>query len=191
MRKTILALVAATSVLVASAQNEKLIIKFTNGETYSCAVSDVDRMYFEDDAPTNDINGTYTGAVEMVIGGQFKYQTTATCVISTKADGTIDLTIREYDIPGTVMGDMTLGAITITGIPFDEAKNAYFIEYGGENVTRHLKAVNGGTVTMDKDYDVKAGSTVTISAQDGTVTLTDSFRIGSMPFPLVATFTAQ
>lgn len=189
MKKIILPIIAIACALSVQAQDEILKIQLANGEIQTIAVKDIQEMTFDDDSQETSLNGTYSGNVTVVIGGQFTYNSTATYNISDNIDGKLNLIIDQYTIPATVMGDMCLGAITIDDISYNATTDTYLKMYGGNGVKRHLTAVNNGNTTMDADYDVKDGSEISVKAEGNNIIVTDSFRIGNMPFPLVATFT--
>lgn len=185
MKKSILTAIIAACAISASAENEVLTIQLQNGTTQTYQVADIKRITFDAGQQEETLDGTYSGAVTMVIGGQFTYNTTASCTLTTRADGTMDVTINEYKIDNTVMGNLILGSITINGLTYDESKGGYYKDYGSDGLTRHFTVV--GNSAMDKDYDVSAGSTLLVQATADGIKVVDSFRMGAMPFPIVAT----
>ncbi len=182
--KTILAALALTAALTAGAK-DVVTIEFNNGDKQTYNVADIKEMRFEQQA---DID-KYTGEISVVVGGQFTYKTTITATVTENADGTIDFSYPEYVLTGTVMGDLTLGAVTIPGIAYDEARGAYYKDYGADGIKQHLTAVNNGTTTMNNDYVLGTGSTITLKIDGNSLTVTNPFKLGAMPFPLEATFT--
>ena len=85
------------------------------------------------------------------------------------------------------MGDLTLGAYTLTNIAYDEEKGAFYRLYG-EGVTEHLTAVRNGATTMDDDYELDASSYIQVEKAENGIKVINSFKPGAMPFPIVATF---
>lgn len=191
MKKILLSIIASVGLFAspASAQNQVLVIEYTDGTTQTIAVSDIKRMSFDTEEPS--LAGTYQGDIKIVIGGAYSYDCKSTYEIAVNADGTLDVTMNTYQIDGTVMGDLTLGTLTVKGLTLDAQTGVYSKDYGSEGLKRHLTAKQNGTTTMDKDYDITAGSTVTVQSTANGVVVTDSFRLGSMPFPIVSTFTAH
>ena len=135
--------------------------------------------------------GTFVGDNTVTVGGQYSYTAVDQNYVLTEAkDGTVTVSIPEYSLSGTIMGDLTVGAITVSGLQYDAATGTYTKDYGSDGLTIHFKAVAGGQTSMDADYPINAGSTLTV-AKDGEnrIKVTNSFRLGKMPFPLVAVFT--
>lgn len=136
----------------------------------------------------------YQGKQNVTVGGIFgPYEhSNATCIITENADGTISLTIKKYEIYATVIGDLYVSDMTIENIPFDNASGKYSKDYTADGITIHIKAVNNGNTTMDKDYSVtKLGNVQITLNEDKTISITNNFQPGNMPFPIAATFTGS
>lgn len=144
-------------------------------------------------APTaKKIAGTYNGTNFVNVGGVYDY--TAESVrqtITANSDGSINLTISSYDIPGTVMGDITIGSYSISNIAYSEDKGGFYKEYADGVTSVHFKAVNAqGTTTFDNDYlfnNNSATSSILIKQTGNVVSFDNTFSIGSMPFPITTT----
>lgn len=109
--------------------------------------------------------------------------------ITKNSDGTIDVTKPEEVFANTVIGTITQGTYTVKGLTYDEATKSYVRDYAGDNtVVSHIKTVSNGKVNMDKDYTFSKGKLVVKLAEDGSVTVTDTYSFGSMPFPIYSTF---
>lgn len=192
MKKSILAL-AATGILAFTANAEILRITFNNGTSTTYNVSDVKEMTFEEESEAAAYAGSYTGTNSVSVGGMFTYMVNMTYTVEANADGTVNLHIPTYTITGTVMGDLTLGEHTISNIAFDEAKNAFYREYGQDGIKMHFTAVNNGQTTMDNEYEFINGNgsvtNVLIEKSEAGLKVTDTFRLGAMPFEIVGTFT--
>lgn len=132
--------------------------------------------------------GKHTGVNSVTVGGNFTYTADITYDIEAAADGTLTLKVPEYRLADTVMGDLTLGAYTITGIAWDSDKKAFYRVYGADGLKEYFKAEKDGTVTMDKEYEFKDTSCVLIEKGADGIIITNSFSLGSMPFPIVAKF---
>lgn len=180
-----------TAALNVNAQNEKLKIRHTDGTEQTILISDIAEMVFEDATQADLFAGSRSGTQSVVVGGMFTYTADITCTVTANADGTVNLHIPEYVLPGTVMGDLTLGAHTISNIAWEETDGCFFRDYSSDGLSMHFTAVSNGTASMDKDYSFNPGSNVRLSLQDGKIEITDSFKLGAMPFPLVATFTQK
>jgi len=137
----------------------------------------------------------YTGGISVMVGGSYGPYTNAsvTHVLTTEADGTITLTIPEYTLAATVMGDLTLGQYTVSNLAYDETRGGYYRDYTNDDLTMHFRAESNGVATLDKDYtfEQKGGNVLVTLADDGTVTVVNSFQPGVMPFSIVSTFVGQ
>lgn len=192
MKKYILSLAFAT-MLAVGASAEVLKITFTNGTTQTYKVEEVSEITFEEESPAAQYAGSYTGNNAVVVGGNFTYNASGvTYTITANEDGTINLSVPEYSLANTIMGDLTLGAYTVSNIAFDEAKNGFYRAYASEsandNLQMHFLAVNDGNTVFDKDYEFKSPSNVLIEKTDAGLKITNNFILGNMPFPIVVTF---
>ena len=138
------------------------------------------------------VSGDYTGTNSLMVGGMFGPYVAADALykIVANADGTINVTTSVENYTATAMGDLTLGSYTVSNLAYDEESKSFVRDYGKDGLTVHFKAVSEGVTTMDKDYDFKDGSRVSVSlGETGTLTITNTFQIGNMPFPITATYT--
>lgn len=190
MKKQIIA--GAMFALVAMNVNaDDIKIKLTNGTVVTYNIEEVEEITFEEtqDEPTATIAGTYSGTQSVDVGGMFTYTANIAVTIEENADGTINVSFPEYSLAGTVMGDLTLGVVTVSNIPYDETKGAYYLNYSSLGMTQHFKCVDAqGATTMDSDYVLGETSEITIEQTESGVKITNPFKLGSMPFPLSATF---
>lgn len=181
----------AGGVATAAAETPVLNIHFNDGSTKSFKIEDIAEMTFGSDYVPGaaDIAGNYTGKNTVVVGGSFSYSADVTVTVTANADGTVNFTWPEYKLPGTVMGDLTLGSYTISNLAYDKDKGGFFADYGKAGLSMHLKTEQGGQVTMDKDYALLDTSTILIKITDtGTFVVENPFKLGAMPMTLVATF---
>lgn len=136
------------------------------------------------------LEGKHNGANSVMVGDSYgPYDMNATYSISANPDGTLNLTIPEYSIEGTPIGDLTVGKSVISNIAFDTKKNAFYRVYGEDGLSIHVKAVNDGTPRFDADYAFAQDSYVLIEQTEAGIKVTNSFQPGRMPFPIKATFT--
>lgn len=133
-----------------------------------------------------ELNGSYSGTNTLVVGGS-PYPVNITYKVTANPDGTINLSLPEYQMEGTPMGDLTLGAYTLKNIAYDEEKGAFYSLYG-EGVKEHLTAVRNGATTMDDDYELDAASYIQVEKTENGIKVINSFKPGAMPFPIMATF---
>ena len=87
------------------------------------------------------------------------------------------------------MGDLTLGAYTVSNVAYDQERGAYYRDYSADGLTFHLTAVNNGATTMDNDYDFTRLGTIEVKATEaGGVSVVNTFQPGAMPFPVESVF---
>lgn len=185
MKHIYAALCAALCAMTATAQTEVLKIELNDGTTTTIEVSKIKEMTFGTEQAS--VEGTYTGTNTVVVGGQYTYTAQIQPVITANTDGTVNLTWPQFELKGTIMGDLTLGSYTISDIPFNSEKGAYYLDYSDKGVVMHLKSVQNGNTALDKDY-VLTNCSVLIEQIDGKIKITNPFKPGSMPFPIVSTF---
>lgn len=185
----IAALSLATSVM---AQIPVMHIELNDGSVQTFKIADIREMTFdEEEEPTlaEKIAGEYTGANTMAVGSLATYTVQIKPVITANEDGTINFTYPQYEVPETLMGNLTLGTLTISDIPYVESENAFYLDYSDAALQQHFTCVTPqGTTSMDSDYVLGAGSTIRIEITDGGIKVTNPFKLGAMPFPLTATF---
>ena len=141
----------------------------------------------DDDPTVASVAGTYTGTDSL----HFAMGATAY-----NSDKTINVTFPEetYDFSATVpmVGKIVQGGYTVKNIPFDKAKNAYYLDYSysdkeedaDKNVSVHV-SISG--MKIDKNYDLTVGQ-ITVIFAGSTVTVVNVHKFGNMPMPLTATF---
>lgn len=189
MKRNIMALAAfAIATITATAQNpELLIIDMNDGTTKTIPVDDIKQLSFGTEEPTS-MTGEYTGNNVVQVGSFDPYTAESiTCTIAENADGTINFTWPQYQLAGTVMGDLTLGTLTIPNIPYVAEKNAYYLDYSSLGLTQFF---SNGT-SMNQDYVLGETSEITIEKTADGIKVTNPFKLGRMPFPLTQTFTGK
>lgn len=196
MKKLYIFTISLFLTLSAMAQTRLMHISLKDGSTQTFNIAEINEMTFSEEneelSPAEQIAGTYTGENTMEVGTLAKYTVTISPVITANADGTINFTYPQYDVPNTIMGNLTLGTVTISNIPYVEADGAFYLDYSEAGLTQHFKCVNTqGETSMDNDYVLGTGSTIKIEMTDEGITVTNPFKLGSMPFPLTATFTGK
>lgn len=192
MKKIILASLALSAAMFASAQTEVLKLTMADGTEHTFNVAEVSEMTFEtigEPSLAEKFAGVYTGTQSLTVGGTWTYTTTVTYTLTAAEDGTLTVSIPQYSLTGTMMGDLTLGALTITGLEYDEVQGGFFRNFGGQGLTQHFYSENNGTPGMNGDFPLNDPSTILIEAngQNG-IKVTNPFKLGAMPFPLEAKF---
>ena len=126
----------------------------------------------DDDNKTASVAGTYTGKDMLsfsVMGMDLKQPNTADVnyVINQNNDGSISVVIPEetFDFTAVKMGSIVQGTYSVTNIPYDKAKNAYY----------------------KKNYTVTEGK-ITVSFSGNKVTVVNVHKFGSMPMDMTGTF---
>ena len=189
MKKILFLAAILSASLFASAQDEVLKIELNDGSFQTIKVEDIKEMTFDvaEASVTEGYVGSFSGRMSVVVGGMFTYETDITLNITEGENSTLDVAIPQYQLENTVMGNLTLGEYTIKGLAYDEAKGAFYRLYGADGLSEYFKAESDGTVTMDKVYDFKESSEITITKTATGVNIVNSFQLGAMPFPIVAT----
>lgn len=186
---------AATALILASsalAQTEVMYISMKDGSTQTLRVADIAGMTFGEEAEPSlaeQLAGEYTGTNTMAVGTLATYTVDLKPVITANEDGSVNFTYPQSEVSNTIMGNLTLGTLTISNIPYVESENAFYLDYSEEGLTQHFTCVNTqGATSMDSDYVLGAGSTIKIEVAEGGIKVTNPFKLGAMPFPLTATF---
>ena len=137
------------------------------------------------------LGGTFTGTNNVNVGDTYDYSAeNVVQTVTLNPDGTVNLTVSQYQLMGTVMGDLTLGQYTINNIPFNQQKNGYYKEYANGSLKIHFKAVKDGETTYDSDFlftNKEDSPTSVLIKPSGTgLTVENKFWLGNMPFPITA-----
>ena len=142
----------------------------------------------DDDNKTASVAGTYTGKDMLsfsVMGMDLKQPNTADVnyVINQNNNGTISVVIPEetFDFTAQKMGNIVQGTYSVTNIPYDKAKNAYYLDYS--NKVSAEVFVYG----KKKNYTVTEGK-ITVSFSGNKVTVVNVHKFGNMPMDMTGTF---
>lgn len=177
--------------LSASAQNEVLKIELNDGTVQTVAIDDIRQMTFGTEEAASP-EGTYSGTISVTVGGQFTYEDTDHSITVTENnDGTLKVVLDQYRLSGTMMGDLTIGTLTIDNIAYDETRQAYYRNYSGDGLKRNFLASKDGNTTMNGDYDLGETSEITLTFDGDNVTVQNDFKLGAMPFPLTSKYTGE
>ena len=138
---------------------------------------------------TDGYVGEYSGQLTLNIAGQYDYDTDIRIIISEGENETLRIAFPEYELSNTLMGDITMGSLTLENLTYDPSKDGFYLDYGEAGIRQYFKAERNGTVTMDNEYQLNAPSDISVTkGEDGTIKVVNSFRIGAMPMPITATF---
>ena len=138
---------------------------------------------------TDGYAGEFSGLLTLNIAGQYDYVADMKILISAERNGMLNVTFPEYTLYNTLMGDITLGSLTIENLKYDTSKGGFYLNYGETGIAQYFKAERNGAVTMDSEYPIGSpGEILVTKDEDGKITVVNSFRIGAMPMPITATF---
>ena len=104
----------------------------------------------------------------------------------------MDVTVPTYTLNNTVMGNMTLGAYTIKGLTYDEAKGGFYRDYKNDGLKFHV-VCEGGSMNMDNDYSFNAekDNNILVKYEGSKVSdIINRFQMGAMPFYISTNFKA-
>ena len=150
--------------------------------------------HYAEASAASKVAGNYTGTTALKVGDSFGPFTSATVgyKITANEDGTINVTASEEKYTGvTMMQNLTLGTYTVKNLAYDKATNSFSRDYSEDGIKVHFKAT-GGMMERDEDYAFGKTSKMTVTlAEDGTLTITNNYKVGRMPFPISATYTGK
>lgn len=150
--------------------------------------------HYAEASAASKVAGNYTGTTSLKVGGVFGPFTSATVEykVTANEDGSINVTASEEKYTGvTVAGNLTLGTYTVKNLAYDKATNSFSRDYSEDGIKVHFKS-NGGSMNKDENYEFGKTSKMTVTlAEDGTLTITNNYKIGAMPFPISATYTGK
>ena len=150
--------------------------------------------HYAEASAASKVAGNYTGTTSLKVGGVFGPFTSATVEykVTANEDGSINVTASEEKYTGvTVAGNLTLGTYTVKNLAYDKATNSFSRDYSEDGIKVHFKAT-GGMMEKDENYEFGKTSKMTVTlAEDGTLTITNNYKVGRMPFPISATYTGK
>ena len=142
----------------------------------------------DDDNKTASVAGTYTGKDMLsfsVMGMDLKQPNTADVnyVINHNNDGSISVVIPEetFDFTAQKMGNIVQGSFSVTNIPYDKTKNAYYLDYSN-NASADVFVYGA-----KKNYTITKGE-ITVSFSGNKVTVVNVHKFGNMPMEMTGTF---
>ena len=150
--------------------------------------------HYAEASAASKVAGNYTGTTSLkvsVVPGSFTSATVGYKVTANE-DGSINVTASEEKYTGvTMVGNLTLGTYTVKNLAYDKATNSFSRDYSEDGIKVHFKT-NGGSMKKDEDYAFGKTSKMTVTlAEDGTLTITNNYQVGRMPFPISATYTGK
>ena len=178
----------------AAVQAQKVVINKADGSQVTFQASEITNIQFVPASLTDNFVGSYKGEDKISVGGLFSYTSSeaVTYKVTANEDGTVNLTVPEETFKKTMMGNLTLSSYTISKIPYDESKKAFIKAYKDDKIKFHLIIKDdNGTVTSDKEYtfDSRICKVTITKGADGKLTVSNTYQMGKMPFPISGTFT--
>ncbi|MGP1525761.1 calycin-like domain-containing protein [Prevotella multiformis] len=178
----------------AAVQAQKVVINKADGTQVTFQASEITNVQFAPASLTDNFAGSYKGEDKISVGGIATYTSSeaVTYKVISNEDGTVNLTVPEETFKKTVMGNLTLSSYTISKIPYDESKKAFIKAYKDDNIKFHFIIKNdNGTVISDKEYtfDSRICKVIITKGADGKLTVSNTYQMGKMPFPISGTFT--
>ena len=178
----------------AAVQAQKVVINKADGTQVTFQASEITNVQFVPASLTDNFVGSYKGEDKISIGGLFSYTSSeaVTYKVTANEDGTVNLTVPEETFKKTMMGNLTLSSYTISKIPYDESKKAFIKAYKDDKIKFHLIIKDDkGAVTSDKEYtfDSRICKVTITKGADGKLTVSNTYQMGKMPFPISGTFT--
>ena len=150
--------------------------------------------HYAEASAASKVAGNYTGTTSLKVGPTMGPFVSATVgyTITANNDGTINVTASEEKYTGvTMMNNLTLGTYTVKNLAYDKATNSFSRDYSEDGIKVHFKAT-GGMMEKDENYEFGKTSKMTVTlAEDGTLTITNNYKVGRMPFPISATYTGK
>ena len=121
---------------------------------------------------------TYTGNNTVTVDKEYD-PVVITCKVTQKENGTLDVEMPEYQLNGTTIGDLTIGAVTIKDIAYNAERGAYYRVYGKDGLTMQFRG-KPSSFTEDSNIEVKL--------YDKGVTIVNDYSFGKMSFRVVSKF---
>lgn len=150
--------------------------------------------HYAEASAASKVAGNYSGTTSLKVGPTMGPFVSATVgyTITANNDGTINVTASEEKYTGvTMMNNLTLGTYTVKNLAYDKATNSFSRDYSEDGIKVHFKAT-GGMMEKDENYEFGKTSKMTVTlAEDGTLTITNNYKVGRMPFPISATYTGK
>ena len=147
----------------------------------------------DDDNKTASVAGTYTGKDTLsfsIMDMDLKQPNTADVnyVINQNNDGSISVVIPEETFDFSYvkmgkgnMGNIVQGAYSVTNIPYDKTKNAYYLDYSNK------ASADVFVYGKNKNYPVTEGK-ITVSFNGNKVTVVNVHKFDDMPMVMTGTF---
>ncbi|MBO4430954.1 MAG: hypothetical protein J5790_06405 [Bacteroidaceae bacterium] len=129
---------------------------------------------------------TYTGNNTLTIDKEYD-PVEITCKVTQRENGTLEVEMPEYQLNGTTIGNLTIGAVTIKNIMYNTETGSYYRMFGKDGLTMHFKA-EGGHGAMDNDYAFTEDSYIDVKQSTNGVIILLNYSFGKMPMRIISRF---
>lgn len=150
--------------------------------------------HYAEASAASKVAGNYTGTTSLLVGPAYgPYDASnVSYKITANEDGTINVTTPTESYAGIMMvGNLTIDSYTVKNLSYDEATHSFIRDYSSDGLKVHLKS-EGGLMSLNKDYAFESPSKIIVKLdENGTLTITNSYKLTHMPLPISATYTGK
>ena len=150
--------------------------------------------HYAEASAASKVAGSYTGTTSLLVGPAYgPYDASnVSYKITANEDGTINVTTPTESYAGIMMvGNLTIDSYTVKNLSYDEATHSFIRDYSSDGLKVHLKS-EGGLMSLNKDYAFESPSKIIVKLdENGTLTITNSYRLTHMPLSISATYTGK
>ena len=150
--------------------------------------------HYAEASAASKVAGIYTGTTSLLVGPAYgPYDASnVSYKITANEDGTINVTTPIESYAGIMMvGNLTIDSYTVKNLSYDEATHSFIRDYSSDGLKVHLKS-EGGLMSLNKDYAFESPSKIIVKLdENGTLTITNSYRLTHMPLSISATYTGK
>ena len=150
--------------------------------------------HYNEASAASKVAGSYTGTTSLLVGPAYgPYDASnVSYKITANEDGTINVTTPTESYAGIMMvGNLTIDSYTVKNLSYDEATHSFIRDYSSDGLKVHLKS-EGGLMSLNKDYAFESPSKIIVKLdENGTLTITNSYRLTHMPLSISATYTGK
>lgn len=150
--------------------------------------------HYAEASAASKVAGNYIGTTALEVVGMPGSYTSPTVEykVTANEDGSINVTASEEKYTGvTMVGNLTIGTYTVKNLAYDKETNSFSRDYSSDDLKVYLKS-EGGMMSLDKNYAFESPSKIIVKLdKNGTLIITNSYKLAHMPFPISATYTGK
>ena len=150
--------------------------------------------HYAEASAASKVAGSYTGTTSLLVGPAYgPYDASnVSYKITANEDGTINVTTPTESYAGIMMvGNLTIYSYIVKKLSYDESNHSFIRDYSSDGLKVHLKS-EGGLMSLNKDYTFESPSKIIVKLdENGTLTITNSYRLTHMPLSISATYTGK